>query len=263
MYNFVDVNEAPSNQTSLPSEAMTFGGKVFENELAGYRTLSVTGRELVGKRINTSSLDGMDGDMFQGSTYKARTITVNYQLIGENPADFRSKYNKLNFLLSREQVPISFEDEKQYEFIGTLENIDEVEEGTINVVSSFEIYCNSPYKNKVANVITGNGSVTIANEILFSVLPEEIKVTPTALINRIVIRNVTQGKVIAITNTFAANVPIFIYPKTQDIKRSNVSFPNFLEWTSDFENFFLNKGDQITVEPATTKIEIKIRERLL
>lgn len=263
MYQFTDVNQKASIIKTLPLEAMSFNGIYLENEIKGYETMSVSGRELLSKRIYSSNIDGLDGEMYQGSNYEPRVLTVKYKLEAKTATEFRTNFNKMNYLLRGEQAKISFNDEPNYEFIGTLSGTNEPDEGALNIVSTFQIFCAVPFKYKIAETISGTGSLTINKEILYEVLPEEIKVTPTALVNRIVITNVTQGKILAILNTFQPNVPIYIYPKLQDVIRNNTSYPEFVEWTSDFENFFLNKNDQITVSPATTKIEIKLRERMV
>ena len=43
IYSFVDTNGCPSD-TALPAEAMNFNGVFLENEIEGYRTLYVSGR---------------------------------------------------------------------------------------------------------------------------------------------------------------------------------------------------------------------------
>ena len=46
MYKFIDTTESQDN-TELPSEALCINGIYIENEIEGYQTLSVEGRELL------------------------------------------------------------------------------------------------------------------------------------------------------------------------------------------------------------------------
>ena len=46
MYEFVDTDEMYT-KTILPAEAMSYNGVFIENEIPGYRTLYVSGRELM------------------------------------------------------------------------------------------------------------------------------------------------------------------------------------------------------------------------
>ena len=50
MYNFVDTTERYQGQ-NLPSEALMFNGSYLENVIPGYRTLYVSGREILGTEI--------------------------------------------------------------------------------------------------------------------------------------------------------------------------------------------------------------------
>lgn len=261
MYDFIDVNQTPS-AVALPSEAMTFNGKVFESEIKGYRTLSVSGREMIGKNVSGQNVDGLDGTIFMGSSYPSRVITVKYQLRTDSSTDFRSKFNKLNQLLSKEESVFKFADEPNYEFIGTLSDVGDVKEGSLEVVSSFSITCSDPYKYKTADVISGLGTVTIENKLFYNTLPAEIKITPKSQTNTLTIKNVTKNKTIKLVDTFLLDVPVYVYPEAQEIKRNGINYPNFLVWTSDFENFTISENDVITVTPSSD-IEIKIREMML
>ena len=50
MYKFIDTTESQDN-TELPSEALCINGIYIENEIEGYRTLSVEGRELLNLKL--------------------------------------------------------------------------------------------------------------------------------------------------------------------------------------------------------------------
>ena len=98
MYKFVDTTEKQEEQI-LPSEALNFNGVYFENVIPGYRTLYVSGREMIETEITDLSTEIMDGSRYRRKRYKPRTITVGYQLIAKSNAEFRNAYNKLNSLL--------------------------------------------------------------------------------------------------------------------------------------------------------------------
>ena len=46
MYDFIDVTESQGEDT-LPAEAVKFNGKWLDHEVEGFRTLRVSGRELM------------------------------------------------------------------------------------------------------------------------------------------------------------------------------------------------------------------------
>lgn len=145
-YSFIDTVENATAGSYLPAEAMSYDGIFLENEIDGYRTLNVSGRELMSVDIKSSSIDGIDGSQFQSKAYPSRTITVKYQLIARNDRMFRESFNKMNYLLRGEQVKVIFNDEPDKYFIGTKQGNTEVSAGMNSVVGEFEIYCSDPRK---------------------------------------------------------------------------------------------------------------------
>ena len=55
MYNFIDTTESQSGGT-LPSEALNFDGEYIENLIPGYRTLYVSGREVIDTELLTDEV---------------------------------------------------------------------------------------------------------------------------------------------------------------------------------------------------------------
>lgn len=147
MYDFIDTTQAQASAgSSLPAEAMSYNGVYLENEIAGYRTLSVSGRELMGSEVKDETKDGIDGSKYISKRYPARTITVKYMLSVSSDSEFRNAFNKMNQLLSAEQVKIIFNDEPDKYFIGTKVGNTEVDSGRNTVTGEIEIYCTDPRK---------------------------------------------------------------------------------------------------------------------
>lgn len=147
MYDFIDTTQAQASAgSSLPAEAMSYNGVYLENEIAGYRTLSVSGRELMGSEVKDETKDGIDGSKYISKRYPARTITVKYMLSVSSDSEFRNAFNKMNQLLSAEQVKIIFNDEPDKYFIGTKVGNSEVDSGRNTVTGEIEIYCTDPRK---------------------------------------------------------------------------------------------------------------------
>lgn len=147
MYSFVDTIEYGRGKGSLPAEAVSINDKYIENEIEGYRTLHVVGRELLESEITDRQIGNADGTQFQSKRNTPRVITVTYSLVAKTPEEFRDKFNKLNLILDQEQSKIVFYDEPDKYFIGTKSSVEEVPAGLLNVIGSFEIYCADPYKH--------------------------------------------------------------------------------------------------------------------
>lgn len=161
MYTFVDTTEVPDD-SALPSEALSINGTYIENEISGYRTLKVEGRESLESEVSTSEVGMMNGEYYHGKRDLSRTITVTYQMLSDNPEDFRSKFNKLCGMLDFEQAQLTFADEIDKYYIGTKTEMESPEAGRLNVVSTFSIYCDDPYKYSVTEKMSSNnGSKTI------------------------------------------------------------------------------------------------------
>ena len=145
MYNFIDVNEA-SESVVLPSEALKINGEYIENQISGYRTLHVSGREALSPELSTYTTGVRDGSTLKSKRFPERTIVVTYQLISESNEAFRSAYNKLAAILNVEDAELIFDDEQDKFFIGTPSEIGDVDPGANCVVGEFEILCTDPFK---------------------------------------------------------------------------------------------------------------------
>lgn len=148
MYKFVDTTESQSG-SNLPSEALEFNGKYIEEIIPGYRTLHVSGREMIGNELTDMEVGITDGSRYQYRRYLPRTITVTYQLMAETNEKFRAAFNKLNEILSAEEARLIFQDEPDKYFIGTRADAGDVPTGTNNVIGEFDIYCMDPFKYSV------------------------------------------------------------------------------------------------------------------
>ena len=166
MYAFVDTVNSGIVGTNLPTEAMSYNGVYLENEIDGYRTLSVTGRELMESEVTDQEIDGMDGSYYRYKTTPARTITVRYQLRARGSREYREAYNKMNKLLSGEQVKVIFNDESDKYFIGTKTSNTQVDGGSNNVIGEIEIYCTDPckYSTTEKEFTATDGVLNIVNE---------------------------------------------------------------------------------------------------
>ena len=164
MYNFIDVN-ADSEGYILPSEALKINGAYIEDQISGYRTLSVSGREALSAEVETFSTGIRDGSKIKHKRYPERIITVKYQIIAESNEAFREAYNKLGGILNVDDAELIFNDEQDKFFIGTPCGIEPVEPGRNAVVGEFEILCADPFKYSVLEYVAepdlDSGSILI------------------------------------------------------------------------------------------------------
>jgi putative phage tail component, N-terminal domain len=146
-YGFRDTNPCVNSELSfLPAEAMNFNGTYIENLIEGYRTLSVSGRELIETEIISKQLGLSDGVYVSGTRLPHREIAVKYQLSAKDPRSFREKFVRLNQILSKIHAKIYFNDEPKCHFIGSKSSVGAVPEGVNTVIGSFTLFCAKPYK---------------------------------------------------------------------------------------------------------------------
>lgn len=150
MYDFRDLKPFSGIETNeLPAEAMTFNGHLLENEVPGYRTLQVQGRELLKAELGTQVVGQQDGEDLQYSRHPARDIEVTYLLHADSNLAYRQAFYKLNLLLKGNNVKFSFRDDPSVYWIGTLTSADVPDGGSNVVKSSFTIHCTDPYAHAV------------------------------------------------------------------------------------------------------------------
>ena len=148
MYKFIDTTEV-SEEVTLPSEALRINGQYIENQIKGYKTLNVTGRESLSAELEHFETGVRDGSKLKSRRFPARVITVTYQLNAESCEAFREAFNQLANILNVEEVELIFNDEQDKFFIGTPQSIGSVPPGRNCVTGTFELLCLDPFKYSV------------------------------------------------------------------------------------------------------------------
>lgn len=164
MYEFVDTIES-ANNTSMSIETV-FGGISLDDALTdddgSFKTLTVSGRGILDRRIRVRERQGRDGDHEDDVTMEARVITVKYLLTDKTNAGFRDRKEMLNRLLLGSMEVLEFTDEDAY-FNATLQGGDVPEEETNSIVGTLSFYCSDPTKkrNKQLTAINTTSSTHI------------------------------------------------------------------------------------------------------
>lgn len=164
MYSFIDTTEV-SEGVFLPSEALQINGNYIENLIPGYRTLSVSGRELLFAEIDSYETGIRDGAKIKYRRFPPRQLVIRYQLIADSDSAFREAYNSLAALLNVENATLIFADEPDKYYLGTPYEIGDAEPGTNAITSEFSILCTDPFKYSVseytAEASPGESSILI------------------------------------------------------------------------------------------------------
>lgn len=252
---FVELNSRRQQTLELPSVALQFNGKYIEEEIEGYRTLNVSGREMISYDIERDRRVSGNGSIRYGKTLPSRIISVQYRLEAESAAHLQYKFNVLRrFLHTEDVVPLNFYDEPGTTYFGEFESADEVPEDRITVVSRFTLFCPDPYK--YGNLVTTDGEVAI--DTFYQTFPERISVTTETSTNSIDISNGEQA--IQLRGEISANSLIVIDVVNQTVRVNGEERRDYIDLHSDFENFEIKSGQMVTT--TNGMLELRMREVL-
>ena len=151
-YSFVDTIGTPGENT-LPAEALSINGQYIENQITGYQTLNVSGRETFVQEPTETEVGVHHGAFLSSRRYPVREIKVTFQLVAPSNEDYRSRFNALNKILNVQDAQLIFADEDDKFFVGTPSAADEIEPGSNSVVGSFTLRCYDPFKYSVQEYI--------------------------------------------------------------------------------------------------------------
>lgn len=266
-YQFVDATSRSPSEASFASIQTVFNGHNLDKELVGFRTLTVSGRGLLGRTNTTSTIPGRDGVLFEESVLPPRQITVKFQLIAESNVSFRQAFNQLNLLLHTQNASLlSFTDEPEYSFYAQLQDVDHIEENSNQTIASFSFICYDPYKYKRAQSQTGTTNLTIATmgnaKTLLPTKPDKITCRPSSTTSKVVVTNTTTGKKIVVNTSVSSGQELTIellsdYP----IKVNSQNKTADLDFVASDLDFYIKQGDLITMSPGGA-LSVSVRERL-
>ena len=157
LYEFHDLT-AKSAKVVLMPEALTFGGVNIDKELAGYRTLNVSGRENFTRSINTANSTA-DGELFISSKIDTAELTIKYQLNADTIDEFNRRYTQLKYWLQGEEKPFYFADENEFVRYGTVTSLNNDTVGEINTTGTITIKMTDPFRYGQNKKVSGTGTL--------------------------------------------------------------------------------------------------------
>ena len=253
---FIQPTDWATTTNRLSSVAMEFNGTIIENEIEGYRTLKVSGRETISNELVVESVH--EGGITLDSHLPSRSIQITYEMKAETNELFQEQYKALRKILTTdEEVPIKFADEPYTVYFGRLSTIEVPADDRNNVVSTFVIHCDSPYK--FGDLITTSGQVAI--DTFYKTYPERITLEIPTTRSNIEIKNGTER--ITATGTFNAGSEVVVEFKKEEVTMTvnGVEATYMLDLQSDLENFELRQGQTVTSPHGD--ITLEMRERWL
>lgn len=261
MYKYTDTQVR--GYRNLPSIQTIIDGINLDREIEGYRTLHVSGREMVNRDISTSAYKlrtvrgksqasrnymSSGGAVFLGSSLSSRNIKIHYQLHAKDNIEFRQMFEKLNYLVQKEQITIRFTDDMPFHYIGTFTEADVIE-GKSNIVkSSFGYECTDPFKYSEDRFYEFTTSGKYMIETNFPTIITKMTITLQGMGTKFILRNVSTGQSIildTIDSAFVAGDVFELYPREQEIYHKGILKPRMMDLLSDFEDFSLAYEDEL------------------
>lgn len=147
MYEFQDtiIATEPENRP-LPAEALQINGVWLDRLLPEFRTLYVSGRELMARELTTQDMGALYGSSPLYSRFPSRVITVGFAVMAESPERFRDVFNELQRYVHEEASQLVFNDEPDKYFRGTLTSITEPSPGSDRATGEMIFTCPDPRK---------------------------------------------------------------------------------------------------------------------
>ena len=127
IYSPIDTTEYVRS-LDRPLCSMSFNGIIFEEEIPGYRTVRVEGRDSYQNTIYNYSTRINPGSRFQDFHEESRDITVTFSMHAYNPYDLRRRIDTLKGFLrdpNNKEAHIIFNDEPDVYYVGTVSSFSE------------------------------------------------------------------------------------------------------------------------------------------
>lgn len=246
MYDFRDLQPRAEPSPSLPLEAICYAGKWLDREIPEFETLVVEGRAGFERQINAPERVG-DGNLYLSSRIKERKLTVVFRLLCNTIERYNEVLAKLNQLTYATKVEVKFADDQNYHYIGTITNIS-LDSPLLMTTGKIEIECSDPYRYSEPKTIAATSNVfSISDsELSYQQTPKLVEFTPMHPVSNFEMRTNT-GKVLVINETIEEGSKVVIDFNALTIKVNNVSRLMALKLTSNFSDFYIQHGSQITL----------------
>lgn len=249
MYKFADTRKHLFPQeTILPISAMEYDGMYFEQEIVGYRTLYVEGREMLSPQVDVQSVNR--GVIVTDQSLPERILTVHYMIENNDPDDILVEFRRLlNLLYRSEDVKIKFNDELDVFYQGRFSSAETPPGNVYSFTSSFSILCSDPYKFSEKLYVTDE---EIKQEFPYKITPEYLKVTTRMNGPTIITDGLKSIKISSLLPNSGIRVE-FRHDETNLYVNGDL-LNKKLELDSDLENFYLFKGQKIACNNGPVEV---------
>lgn len=260
LYEFHDLT-AKSAKVVLMPEALTFGGVNIDKELAGYRTLNVSGRENFTRSINTANSTA-DGELFISSKIGTAELTIKYQLNADTIDEFNRRYTQLKYWLQGDEQPFYFADENEFVRYGTVTSLNNDTVGEINTTGTITIKMTDPFRHGQTKKVSGTGTLILNDpQMKYKQNLDKLYFNITTQTNTLTLT--IDNYQLSVSGSFTVGSLITIDFNSLTIKQGTASILSGVNiLITDIFEAKVSNGSIIT-SPFTNKINAEYRVRIL
>lgn len=227
-------------------EAITYNGHLLDEEISGFLTLSVEGREDFKREINSVDISG-DGSQYLSSRLDDRELVVNFYFESENIDEYNQSLQILKNILREPNGVVSFADDPHHHYVGTPEL--SITGGTLAPTGKITIALCNPFKMSEKKVVsaTDSNQITISDpELVFPQLPFTVKLTAKEDASNLIIENNSGQRFSTVTGISSGdkidiNFEDLTYIVNEQDQTGNVAL------SANFGDFNIKNDTQITI----------------
>lgn len=251
LYRFRDISE-PANPPEMSIQTV-FDGINLDQELAGFSTLSVSGREALAREVDTQRYRSVAAlSAITSSVLATRQIVVKYAMDTKSKRDYIEQFEQLNSILQKPSGCLIFTDDPGFFYVGSLHGTAELNGGLYKQVGTLNFTLATPYKRSVDRE-TWSGRI-FRKKTLFPVELEKAEVRVVTSGKRFVIRNLTTAKKIILDvkePLKAGSLLTFDFLSAKVYSDTDPNLMPGLDLMSDFEDFVIHDSDEVALEGGT------------
>lgn len=261
-YDFHDVI-TPVTDGLESGNQMVFNGVNLDKELTTsdveFVTLNINGRGLANYTSNVVDIPGLDGGLYKGAYLETRTLEVEVQLEAVNTDLFISAFEKLNKIFRTVgEVPIQFTDEPDITYYGRFVSGNQPKEDSNSQVFTMTFVCSDPFKEMATQTINYTNASTMTVNSDYPVKPY-LEIIFPEVTNEFKVHNTTQDLTIDYKKVDGLNTKAYhLEIDDNRIHRSSNETDGYngLVISSDWEDFTIETGDQIVIQPEPERIRV-------
>lgn len=262
VYQFHDVDTVADHGLESSNKLIYNGTNVdnaLTNEDVSLITLNINGRGIMAYRNNITEAPGLDGGLYESSFLESRTLEVEMQIEAVDTNTFIRTFEKMNKLFrTAGEVPIQFSDEPDVTYYGRYISSNHPKEDSNVQVFTITMVCSDPFKEIAEQAIdyTNADSLTVNSD--FPVKPH-IAITFPENTHEFKVHNTSQFLTIDYKRTDGFNTRSYNLKVNENaITRSADTRDGYsgLVLSTDWEDFTIETGDQIVVQPEPESIKI-------